>query len=218
MQKINTLGYKAIIAGANGLIGSKLVDILLSSAAYIEVVVLVRKRLEISNSKLIQIITDFSKLSDHSDAINGHAIFCCLGSTRKKTPDLSDYRKIDHDYPLELAAMGSGNGVEQFHLVSSIGASTSSSNFYTKIKGETERDLKQTGIPSVSVYQPSFLTGARKEKRPVEKFGNILVKFIDPLLFGGWSKYKSIPAETVAMAMYKRSLITDKGIFYLSVR
>ena len=207
------MGYKAIIAGSSGLIGSKLIDILLSSAEYSEVVVLVRKRLSLSNSKLTQIITNFDRLKDYKELINGHAIFCCLGSTRKKTPDLSEYRKIDHNYPLALAAMGNTNGVEQFHLVSAIGANDSSSNFYTKIKGETERDLKETGIPSVSIYQPSFLTGARTEKRPVEKVGTVLVKLIDPLLFGSWSKYKSIPAETVAMAMYKRSLITDKGIF-----
>ncbi len=188
-------------------------DILLASAAYTEVAVLVRKRLPLTNSKLTQIITDFRRLKDYNDSITGHAIFCCLGSTRKKTPDLSDYRKIDHDYPLQLASMGSSNGVEQYHLVSSIGADPSSSNFYTKIKGETERDLKHISIPATMIYQPSFLTGERNEKRPVEKFGSVLVKFIDPLLFGSWSKYKSIPAETVAMAMYQRSLASDKGIF-----
>jgi hypothetical protein len=33
------------------------------------------------------------------------------------------------------------------------------------------------------------------------------------LLFGGLKKYKSIPAATVAAAMYKQSIKNDTGLF-----
>ena len=156
---------------------------------------------------------DFEKLDEHSKAITGHTVFCCLGSTKKKTPDLSIYRKIDHDYPLQLAQLAKHNGVDHYHLVSSLGADSKSSAYYTKMKGEIEDDIQKVGIKSLHIYRPSILTGDRNEHRPMERFASALMKIIDPLLIGGWKKYRSISAETVAMAMYKQSLQNEEGVF-----
>jgi len=81
------------------------------------------------------------------------------------------------------------------------------------MKGETEADIKKVGLHSLHIYQPSFLTGDRKEKRRGEGFLVGLMKVIDPLLIGGLKKYRSIPAKTVANAMYNESLIHQAGIF-----
>jgi uncharacterized protein YbjT (DUF2867 family) len=204
---------KAVIAGASGLIGSHLLDILLQSDYYNEVLALVRRELPVGNKKLVQLVVDFDKLDEYKASITGHAIFCCLGSTQKKTPDLAVYRKIDHDYPLQLAQIAKANGIRHYHLVSAIGANPKASNFYTKMKGETEEAIKQVGIKCLHIYEPSFLSGNRKESRPMERFALGLMKLIDPLLIGGLKKYRSIHAETVARAMYKQSLKTEEGIF-----
>lgn len=204
---------KAVIAGASGLIGSHLLDILLQSDYYDEVLALVRKELPVGNKKLVQLVVDFDKLDEYKASITGHAIFCCLGSTKKKTPDLAIYRKIDYEYPLKLAEIAKENGVKHYHLVSAIGANPKASNFYTKMKGEVEEAIKQVGIKCLHIYEPSFLTGNRKESRPMERFALGLMKLIAPLLIGSLKKYRSIPAETVARAMYKQSLKTEEGIF-----
>jgi len=204
---------KAIVAGASGLIGGLLVDTLTQSPVYKEVVVLVRKELPIIGNKVKLLVVDFDRLEDYEKEINGHAIFCCLGSTRSKTPDLNAYRKIDHDYSLQLAQMAAKNGVEQFHLVSALGANTASGNFYTKMKGETEEDIKKTGVKCIHIYQPSVLTGDRKEKRVTERTLIRLMGFINLFLWGGLRKYRSIPAATVAVAMYKQSLTRREGVF-----
>jgi uncharacterized protein YbjT (DUF2867 family) len=145
--------------------------------------------------------------------INGDVFFCCLGSTRKRTPDLADYRKVDHDYPVKLAEIAHRNGMQQYHLVSALGADAKSRNFYTKMKGETEDDIKTVGIRTLFVYQPSILLGSRKEKRFWERILKIVMKFIDPLLIGKYKKYRSIPASVVAKAMYNQSLKKHAGIF-----
>ncbi|MDB4901071.1 MAG: nucleoside-diphosphate sugar epimerase [Mucilaginibacter sp.] len=207
------MAIKAIIAGASGLIGSKLLDILLQQPEYDEILILVRKELSIKHKKLTQLIVDFDTLDNYSKAITGHAVFCCLGSTRKKTPDLNDYRKVDHDYPLQLAQIAYKNGISQYHLVSAIGADAASSNFYTKMKGEVEEDIKKIGLSGLYIYQPSFLTGERKENRLVERIFIPIMKVINPLLIGNLKKYRSIPAVTVAMAMYKQSLKNEEGVF-----
>ena len=204
---------KAIIVGASGLIGSELLDILLQQSEDQEVLIFVRKELPISNPKLVQLIVDFDKLDQWADAIKGHALFSCLGTTKAKTPDESTYRKIDHDYPLQLAQIAHRNKMKQYHLVSAIGANVDSSIFYTKLKGETERDIENVGIPTLHIYQPSFLEGRQKEKRPMEKVLTILMNVINPLLIGGLKKYRSIPAATVARAMFKQSLKNEAGIF-----
>jgi uncharacterized protein YbjT (DUF2867 family) len=207
------MAKKAVIAGASGLIGSLLLEIILKKPGYDEVLVLVRKELPIRHLKLKQTTVDFDRLDDYTALITGDVVFCCLGSTRKKTPDLTVYRTIDHDYPLHLAQIALKNRIAQFHLVSAIGANAAASNFYTKMKGETEADIKKVGLHSLHIYQPSFLVGDRKEKRAAEKLLTGFMKLLDPLLIGSLQKYRSIPAKTVAEAMYNESLINQAGIF-----
>ena len=204
---------KAIIIGASGLIGSELLSVLLHSNTYTDVIVLVRKSLNIQNQKLKEIITDFSNLWEIKEHIKADVIFCCIGTTRAKTPDLNNYRKIDHDIPIEIGKIAVENQVQQYHLVSALGANAQSSNFYSKIKGETEDNLKDLNIPSIHIYQPSLLRGERKEKRIGEKIALSLMKSIDPLLIGSLKKYRSIKTSVIALAMYQQSLKEDQGIF-----
>jgi len=207
------MANKAVVAGASGLIGSNLLSILLQEPDYDEVLILVRNELPIQHKKLIQLKVDFAHLNDYQAYINGNVIFCCLGSTRKKTPDLNVYRRIDHDYPLQLAQMAKESGIPQYHLVSSIGANVSSSNYYTKMKGEVEADIEKISLPGLHIYRPAFLTGDRKENRPAERILVPLMAFLNPLLIGKLKKYRTIAAETVAWAMYKQSLKNKEGIF-----
>jgi uncharacterized protein YbjT (DUF2867 family) len=205
--------YKAVIAGASGLIGNLLLEHLLNHPDFNEVLVLVRKKINLQHIKLKQVIVDFDRLTDYESEITGHALFCCLGSTRKKTPDLKIYRKIDHDYTIQLAKIAAKNSMQQFHLVSALGANPRSFNFYTKLKGETEHDLKEINIPAIYIYQPSLLTGNRKEKRIAERIFMKLARWIDPLLIGKLKKYRSIAADTVARAMVMQSLKNNPGVF-----
>lgn len=207
------LANTAVVAGASGLIGSQLLDLLLSRADYDTIVILVRRALPLTHAKLVQIELDFAELEKHAAKITGHAVFCCLGSTRKKTPDLSNYRKVDHDYPLQLAQIALKNGIQQYHLVSALGADATSSNFYTKMKGETEEAIKQVGLPALHIYRPALLTGDRKEYRAGERIFTAIMRVIDPLLIGPLKKYQSIPAAMVARAMYNQSMKQMEGSF-----
>ena len=204
---------KAIIVGASGLIGGNLLDILLQSTEYQEIIIILRKELAITHPKLVQLVVNFNQLDKWADAINGHALFCCLGTTKGQTPDENEYRKIDHDYPVKLAQIAYKNGVKHFHLVSVIGANSKSSGFYLRLKGETEHDIEKVGLKTLHIYQPSLLTGRTKNTRVAEQIFAALFKVINPLLIGTLKKYRSIAAITVARAMYKQSLKNEVGIF-----
>lgn len=47
----------------------------------------------------------------------------------------------------------------------------------------------------------------------MERFIIGLMKLVDPLLLGSLKKYRSIPAQTVAQAMFNESLKKEEGIF-----
>jgi uncharacterized protein YbjT (DUF2867 family) len=204
---------KAIIVGASGLIGSNLLDILLAQPDYHEVLIIARKKSKNKNTKISQLIIDFEELEKYADKITGDVIFCCLGTTRSATPDLAEYRKIDHDYPVKLAEIAVRNGIEQFHYISAIGANSQSSNFYTKIKGDAENDLKNVGLKSLQIYEPSLLIGNRKKRRLIESAAAVIMKIINPLLVGKLNKYRAIKAIDVAKAMYKQSLKNKVGVY-----
>ena len=215
-ENINSMAYKAVIAGASGLVGSHLLTALLQAPEYTAVSILVRNTIRVAHPKLKQIVVDFSHLADHGAEIEGNAVFCCLGSTLKKTPDLKDYREIDHDYPLQLGHLALQNGVRQYHFVSALGANASKSNFYLKTKGETEDELKKLALESLHIYRPGLLTGHRTNFRPLESIAGAVMKAVAPLLVGPLKKFRSISARSVAIAMYKKSLTQTEGTFIYS--
>lgn len=207
---------KAILLGASGLIGKSLLTQLLDSPGYSEVLAIGRRTLNIEHPKLKELIVDFDRIDQYSSDIRGDVVFCCLGTTNSKTPDKVQYKKIDYQYPLDIGSIAQNNGATAYHLVSSMGADVNSSLFYPKTKGEVERDLKAIPFKSVYIYRPSLLDGNRDEKRTAEKLMIGLMRFLNPLLFGGLKKYRSIKIETVASAMLKASLTDKKGVFIYS--
>jgi len=207
------MARRAIIIGASGLIGSKLLNLLLDSRDYDGVVSLARKKLQKNHAKLKQEIVKFDQPETYLKFVAGDVLFCCLGTTQKQTPDKEEYYKIDHDYPVNMARAALDNGVKEFHFVSAIGADVTSSNFYLKTKGEAERDLKKVGLRTLLIYQPSLLTGRTRKKRLGERVFAVIMKVINPFLMGGLKKYKSIEGAAVASAIYNQSLKDKKGVF-----
>lgn len=207
------MAYKVIIVGASGLIGSSLLSALIRSEQIAEITLLLRNSLSISNPKVKEIVLNFDELDNYASKIKGDIIYCCLGTTKSKSPDPNNYRKIDLEYPLNLAKIGLKNGIGQFHVVSSLGANSQSKNAYLKLKGELENELKKLNIPSLHIYQPSFLEGKRQENRPLEKIMMPVMKLLNPILLGSLENYRSIKASDVARAMINQSIKELNGTF-----
>lgn len=211
------MSKKAILIGATGLIGADLLKKLLASENYEKVLVIARKSIDVSHSKLNQLVINFDELGKHEAGIVGDDIFCCLGTTAKKTPDKTLYKKIDYQYPLDVAKIALKNGAKSYHLVSAMGANVKSSIFYNRTKGEVERDLEKLNFDSTHIYRPSLLDGSRSEQRFAEKTMNVLMRLFNPLLIGSLKKYRSIKIEKVASAMLKQANKNLKGNYiYLS--
>jgi uncharacterized protein YbjT (DUF2867 family) len=203
---------KAILYGASGLVGSYILDNLLNNNNYEQVIIVVRKDLNIQHPKLKTLIGDFNSLPKVVKDIRADEVFIALGTTQKKTPDKKLYYQIDHDYPILAAKQAKENGARAVFLVSALGANAKSSIFYTKLKGETEQGIITLDLQHTYIFRPSIILGDRKESRPMEKVFIGIFKLINPLFVGSLSKYKGIEAEDIAKAMVKSADQLDQKV------
>jgi uncharacterized protein YbjT (DUF2867 family) len=193
----------AILFGASGFIGSLVLEELLKSPDYDQVTVVVRKNLKYEHPKLKTLIGDLQSLPSIKNQIQGDDVFIALGTTKKKTPQPDEYYKVDHDYPVLAAKFAKENGAKSVFLVTAVGANTRSKIFYTRTKGETERDILALNFEHTYLFRPSMLLGHREEDRPMEKTLIRLWSAINPILVGPLSLYRGIDGRDVAKAMVR---------------
>lgn len=200
----------ALVAGASGLIGKQLLNLLLESNNYTKVKAIVRKPLGITHPKLHEITIDFEKLWEKSILLKADHVFCTLGTTIKKAGSQQAFKKVDYEYPLTLARMAKENGTSRILIVTALGADAKSQIFYNRVKGELENELKKLDLPHLYIFRPSLLLGDRHEYRFGERMAIVLSKFLAPLFsLGKLSAYKPIEAKTVAKAMM---LLASNGV------
>ena len=192
---------RVMLLGATGLTGGKVLQGLLGREEVTQVVALVRHKLPTLHDKLAQHEVDFDRLEDHAELFDVDVIICCLGTTIKKAGSQDQFRKVDLGYPMKAGELGRSRGVRAFILMSAIGASSSSTIFYNRVKGELEDALRDLDYPYLSIYHPSLLLGDRKEQRTAETLGIKAMPLVNRLLIGPLDKYRGIEAQTVASAM-----------------
>lgn len=192
---------RVMLLGATGLTGGKVLQGLLDRNEVSRVVALLRHRLPTLHDKLVQHEVDFDRMEDHAALFDVDVIICCLGTTIKKAGSQDEFRKVDMGYPLKAAEIGRSRGVPGFILMSAIGASSSSTIFYNRVKGELEDALRGLGFPCLCIYHPSLLLGERREQRTAEALGIKAMPLVNRLLIGPLDKYRGIEAATVARAM-----------------
>ena len=191
----------ALLFGASGLVGSHVLNQLISNNSYSKIKLFVRSSIDISDPKIEIIQTDFNNLENHREDIKGDDCFFCIGTTKQNSPDKSEYRRVELEVPKQIAQIAKSNSVNSFVFISSGYADPKSSGDYLKFKGEVEEELKRLNFPKLGIMRPSFLLGDRKEKRIGEKIGIFVFKLLSPLFLGPLKKMKPIHSATVAKAM-----------------
>lgn len=199
-------GRTALLCGATGLVGSHCLDHLLSDPLYKRVVVLTRRSLgaKVSNPKLDQRIVDFDQLGHFVGGLQVDHLFCALGTTIAKAGSQEAFRRVDYDYPLEIARAALDNGATHFVMVSSLGADPEGRVFYLRVKGKLEIAISELGFRGVTFLRPSLLLGERKEPRLAEQFYEVLLRAAP-------RRYRGVQAEIVARAMVESAKAEKPG-------
>lgn len=191
----------AIILGATGLTGSLVLERLISDERYDKIKLFSRTSAGVHHPKVEEYLVDLLTLEKYNADFTADEVYCCIGTTKKKTPNQENYKSIDYGIPVAAAKLCKANGIKVMAIVSAIGANPKSSIFYNRTKGEMEQEVLKQDIERTYILRPSFIGGNRQEKRAGEKIGMVIFIFLKPLFFGGLKKYAIIDASAIASRM-----------------
>ncbi len=204
------MGRSILVAGATGLVGSEVVSKALADPRVERVVVLVRRSVGVKHPKLVEWISGDGDLLAGLKGEHVDAAICCLGTTiRTVGGDQQKFIHVDKDLVLGIARWAKQQGVPVFSVVSAIGADAHSRVFYSRVKGEMEAGLRAIGLPRLAIFQPSILTGGRKEFRLGERIGIGVMTAMAPLMHGSFADYRPMASDILARAMINVSLAEE---------
>ncbi len=191
----------ACIFGSTGLIGRYLLDQLLADERYRKIIVFNRVIQSIEHQKIEQIVAKYEQILHFKEQLKANEYYCCLGTTMKKAKTKEAFEYVDYHLPLEVGKLARINDVKSLMVVSSIGSSATSGNFYLKTKGKMEEGISRLGIENLFIYRPSMLLGKRNESRLMESIAKPISIALGIFLWGPLKKYRAIHGKTVAKAM-----------------
>ena len=203
------MGNTALVIGATGLVGEQLVAQLLQHHEFDNVRVFVRRKLDFAHPKLEEQIIDFDQPESWARLVTGDVLFSTLGTTLKTAKTKENQYRVDFTYQYEFARAASANGVPSYVLVSSMGASSKSSVFYSRMKGELDEAVARLPFRKTIIFRPSILDGHRKEKRLTEKISLVLMRQLTQIFL---KKYRPTPVDKLTNQMISFSLANAPGM------
>ena len=208
---------KYLVLGATGLVGSKIIEKLDPKN---EVVAFCRRDFDFP-SHVQKNIVNFEE--DFDLPIVDH-LFICLGFPvelldlvimRKSVKKL--FKKVDLDLVTQAAKKAKQIGIKNVSVISSVAASDKSLNYYLKIKGQMENNLRELGFDQLNIIQPSHMLGEREKPigHDVKLFEDI-TNITGNFLFGPLAKFKNVEAEKIATLMIRKSTEGSNGVNFYS--
>ena len=214
------MSKKILIAGASGLLGSKI----LNNLDYVanEIILLARTKID-CDERIIQIQTDFENLED-IDTLQIDDVYIAIGTKLSlsellyiKKSKRDDFKKVDFEYVKNIASFGKRCGAKSLSFISAIGANNKSSNIYLSVKGKIEKEIMSLGFNKVVIAQPSHLLGKRPDEQTnylISLFENI-TNILGNLMIGPLKKYRNISAAQVAKSLVSKMSSDDDGVYVL---
>jgi uncharacterized protein YbjT (DUF2867 family) len=212
-------GRIALVAGGSGLVGGRLLPLLLAAPEYARVYALSRRPLPLQHARLANRVLRFdAPFEAQLKGLACHDAFCCLGTTLRAAGSQAAFRAVDHDLVVAFARAALAAGAQRIVLVSAVGADAHARNFYLRVKGETERAVEALQPRSLDILQPSLLLGMRREWRARELGAQAALWLLGPLLLGSWARWRAIDAAMVAAAMYAAARSGRRGVYRYTYR
>jgi uncharacterized protein YbjT (DUF2867 family) len=216
------MSRRILLAGSTGLIGRQVAAGLAADPTLVgPVVVPVRRESGFSAANIVPVVAELansasddvleSRIREVAGGIDTY--ISCLGTTMKAAGSPAAFLAVDHELVLRLARIAKNLGAKHAILVSSVGASETSRNFYLRVKGEVEQHLFELVFQRLDIVRPGLLLGARGESRLGERIAQIVAPLYNPLLGGKLTKYRAIESSVVASAIVAMSRQRDLGRF-----
>jgi uncharacterized protein YbjT (DUF2867 family) len=208
------IAMRLLIVGATGLVGRHALELALADPRIAAVTAPARRPLP-DHPKLSARVVDFEDLPEDASFWETDAVICALGTTIRTAGSQDAFRRVDHGYPLAVARLAHERGAQTFALNSALGADPESRIFYSRVKGELERDLAGVGFRSLAFVRPGLIGGQRDETRPAERVASVILGAFGPMLPRGW---RINPARNIAAALIDAAVATTPGVHVVASR
>lgn len=199
---------KALVLGATGAVGKDLVELLLEDKEVERVDIFVRREAGFTSAKLETHVVDFDKPESWAHLLRGDVLFSCMGTTIRAAGSQEAQWRVDYTYQYEAAKAAGANGVPVYVLVSSIGASSRSKVFYTRMKGALDDAVQELGFGGCYILRPPSLI-RKGSDRIGEKVSVAILKAFNAI--GLMRNLAPMPTEVVARAMLRLAKRGEKG-------
>jgi uncharacterized protein YbjT (DUF2867 family) len=205
----------ALLAGATGLVGRELLQLLLASERYWSVHVLLRgsSRAPAAHPKLTLHPVDFAHL-DPLPKVDD--VYIALGTTIKIAGSDLAFRGVDFTAVVNTARAARAAGARRLAVVSALGADAASRVFYNRVKGEMQAAVAALDFDSVAFAQPSLLLGDRGALGQPARSGEVwATRLLGPVMGLVPRGVRPIQARAVAQSMLAATLEGRKGVHVL---
>ncbi len=202
---------KLLLLGATGLVGSRTLKLALSNEIFSEVIAPTRTPLAPSD-RLVNPVMSRIELAPVLKTYNVDAVICALGTTQAKAGSREAFHYVDYQLPIAMGKAAHAAGVETFAIVTAMGASADSRIFYSRTKGEVERDIQKIGFRSLTICRPSLIGGKRNETRHAEGAVLALVRVLAPVLP---KKFHVNPADAIAGSLLNAVIAAEAGCHWI---
>jgi len=204
---------KLLLLEASGLVGSNALALALADHAISEVIAPTRKPLPPADKLVNPVCPRLDDFVPMLASYGPQAVICALGTTQAKAGSKEAFRHVDHELPVALGRAARDAGAERFALVSAVGASATSLFFYTRTKGEVERDIQAIGFRSLTICRPSLIGGERAEVRRAEGAAMVLTRLFTPVQP---KRYCINPASSIAAVLLDAVAEARPGCHWIS--
>jgi uncharacterized protein YbjT (DUF2867 family) len=194
--------YAAMLLGATGNVGGRILHLLVQSPLCKKVVVVTRRNVaELTNPKVQQVVVNMDTLEEelapHAKGIDIALVAFGVGKGSAKMAD-EQVRKIEISYPTAFASAAKAGGARVLAMMTAAGADSRSSTKYLRNIGDKEKKAEALEFDFLGLYRPSVILGNSNTPSALG--------FVMPLFQWAMpSRYHSIHKNDLARAMVAQS-------------
>ncbi|TXN34976.1 hypothetical protein FVB32_10285 [Flagellimonas hymeniacidonis] len=184
--------------GGSSKVGGKTIEKLLISG---HCVTSFERKKRFSNRGEKQVIIDFNNLQNIS--FEGDTAIVTIGTTRAKAGSTEAFVKVDYELVKNIAIWAKKQGINEFHVISSLGATENANGLYLQTKFKMEQAITELGFEKLCIYRPSLYADLDRKPIRIKEFISIPVLSLFALLSEKNLIYRPIYTDIVATRIAK---------------
>jgi len=194
--------YSAIVLGATGNVGGRIVQLLINNPRCEKVVVVMRRKTDVfADPKVSGVVVNMDRLEEeiapHAQGVDVALAAFGVGKGSAKMPE-QEVRKIEIAYPLAFCRVAKAGGARVGAVMTAVGADPNARMKYAKIIGEKEKAVESVKFDVLGIFRPAVILG--NSNTP-----GVLNYVMPPLHWIMPSRYHSIHKNDLARAMVAHS-------------